>query len=466
MNVLIIDIDSFRADHVGAFGYPGNTTPNIDRLVADGVGFTRSYVANSPCMPSRAALMSGRHGIATGVETHGPLAQRMDRPENREDWAGSWTENEAEEPWWTLPEVFFQHRVRTIGVSSFPRHPAPWFYHVWHEYYQPQEPDEAMAVSWGHVRFQTPRAAAVTDLAIDALSRRDDEPFLLYAQYWDPHAPYNRSDEEIDRFRDVELPPYPTAEQIAEHRSWDTLRGARQEGIDDRTALNEMVSAYDAEIHYADRHVGRLLAFLRETDRYEETLILLVGDHGEEFGEHGLYREHWSTHDGTQRVPTVIKPPADRPAERGLRDQLVTNVDVATTIADYAGFEAPNKWQGRSLRPIVESSDATVRDALVVDHGLYTAQRAVRTDRWKLIRTYHPGMWAGVTPQWQLYDMEADPWEQEDVAAEHPDTVARLRRTMAEWAEDHREGRGDGLARVAERGPSGYNSFREQFDGV
>ena len=466
MNVLCIDVDSLRADHVGAYGYDGNTTPNIDDLIADGVAFTRGYVANSPCMPSRAALTSGRYGIANGIETHGSQSQLVDRPENRTDWAGSWTENEPDRPWWTLPELCFQNRIRTIGVSSFPRHPAPWFYHVWHEFHQPQEPAEEMTTEWGHVSFQTPRAETVTDRAIDALAGNDGEQFFLYAQYWDPHAPYNRSAADVERFRDVDLPPYPTADQIETHRTWDTLRGATQEGIESRADLDDLISAYDAEVHYADRHVGRLLDYLRATDQYDETLVVLTGDHGEEFGEHGLYREHWSTHDGTQRVPMIVKPPAATTFEPGFRDQLITNVDFAPTIADYLDLEPPERWQGQSLRPVLESAETEGREAIVVDHGLYTAQRAIRTDRWKLIRTYHPGMWDGVLPEYALFDMANDPWEQDDVADEHGDVVDELADSMDQWIDRYGTGDEDPLERVAERGPSGYNSFADEFDGI
>jgi arylsulfatase A-like enzyme len=123
-------------------------------------------------------------------------------------------------------------------------------------------------------------------------------------------------------------------------------------------------------MHYADRHVGRLLDYLRETDQYEESLIVLSGHNGEVFGEHGLYRDHWSTHDGTQRVPMVVKPPGDAPVDPGVRDHLITNVDFAPTIADYLGQAPSENWQGRSLRPIIESTAADWRHELVFDHGL------------------------------------------------------------------------------------------------
>lgn len=463
MPIICIDIDSLRADHVSAYGYHGNTTPNIDELAEDGVRFERAYVANSPCMPSRAALTSGRYGIANGVVTHGKRSQQMNRPANELDWAGSWTETEPERPWWTLPELFFQNRVETIGVSSFPRHPAPWFYHVWHTYVNPQEPPADDDGSWED--FQTPRAETVIDETIDALDQQDCEEFFTYVQLWDPHSPYKRSEEEVAAFRGVESPEYPTAEQIADHQSWDTWQSATFRSIGNRDDLDELVSNYDAEVHYADRHVGRLIDYLKTTGQYDESLIVVTADHGEEFGEHGLYREHWSTHDGTQRVPLIIKPPADTSVEQGSRDHLVTNVDISPTLADYYDLEPPERWQGQSLRPIVESVAADGREAIVLEHGLYMAQRAVRTDDWKFIRTYHAGMWEDVVPDCQLFDMTADPHEQDNLAYEHPDIVEELETVMLRWVENHRIDHEDPLRQVAREGPAGYLAFRDQFDG-
>jgi arylsulfatase A-like enzyme len=455
VNVVYIDIDSLRPDHVGSYGYDAPTTPRLDEFAEDAVRFERAYVANSPCMPSRAALLSGRHGISNGVATHGEAVQVMSSPQ----WENGWDEPSSDH--WTLPELFFKNRVRTGAISSFPRHPSPWFYHLWHEFHQPQEPDNDELEY-----FQTPRAEQVTDLATDFLDRHDDEEFLLYTQYWDPHAPYKRSDEEVDRFRGEYLPEYPTQEMIDEHGTWDAFRSAKQLGIEDRDDLDDLVSNYDAEIRYADEHVGRLLDELRERDLYDETLIVVTADHGEEFGEHGLYREHWSTHDGTQRVPLLVKPPASESVTPGARDHLVTNVDLPATLADYAGLDAPAGWQGRSLRSVVEDASADWRDSIVVDHGLYTAQRAVRTDRWKYIRTYHPGMWGGVVPEKQLFDMHADPWEQKDVADDHPEVVASLDDEMARWTHEHVGRAEDALHRVARIGPRGYQYAKDGWDGV
>ena len=479
MNVFVIDIDSLRPDHLGAYGYQKPTSPNIDEFADDAIRFDRAYVANSPCMPSRAALLSGRHGVSNGIETHGSRSQVLSSPHTWTDYGGDNALERARD-YRTLPEVFFDAGDAAIAVSSFPRHPAPWFYHLWTDFHHPREPTtggpgeptDPPALE----NFQTPRGAHVTDLAIDALDDLDRRggDGLCYVQYWDPHAPYKRSDAEVERFRDGDLPPYPTQEQIETHHDWDrwrsasdpyldhSLRHSEYETVENREALGELIAHYDAEISYVDAQIGRFLDELRDRDLYEDSLILLTADHGEEFGEHGLYREHWSTHDGTQRVPLLVKPPADAridvDAGGESRDHLVTNVDFAATIADFADLDAPAAWQGTSLRPVLEDSDADWRDRIVVDHGLYTAQRAVRTDRWKFVRTYNDGEWD--LPDRALFDMNTDPWEQENLVGEHPEVTAELEREMAVWVEAHVGEEGDELRNVARTGPAGLELYQ------
>ena len=471
MRTVYIDIDSLRADHVGVYGYDAPTTPNIDALAADGVHFERTYVAGSPCMPSRASFLTGRYPVHHGVATHGAPAQTVRSPATRNRWFAGWAEDWSGETrnalaewngesrhWLTLPELFFHDRTETCAVSSFPRHTAPFFYQLWHHFHQPQEPEGDAEY------FQTPRAADVVDQGLDFLADVGDEDCFLYLQLWDPHTPYHRSEEEVARFADIDLPPHPTADQIATHHDWD-VSSAAQLGIEDRDDLRQLLATYDAEIRYADAQVGRLLDWLRDRGRYDDTMVVVTGDHGEEFGEQGVYRQHWSAHDGTQHVPLVVKPPADAPVDVGGRDHLVTNVDVAPTLADYAGLEPPGQWQGRSLKPVIEGpvTNDEWRDAVVFDHGLYAAQRAIRTDRWKFIRTYHPGVWADVVPERALYDMSADPWEQENVLETHPEVAAELEDRMAAWVERHRGEDEDPIREVARNGPPAYLAGEEYW---
>jgi arylsulfatase A-like enzyme len=446
MRVVYIDIDTLRPDHLGAYEYEQPTSPNIDRLADDGVVFDNAYVSNSPCMASRAAWISGRYSVNNGVATHGPAGRTLSSPYHWEGFEGDLRE------YWTLPELFFNERFDTAAVSSFPRHTAPWFYHLWHEYHHPQEP-AGQEADWPLGRgFQTPRAEEVTDLGLSVLEGLGED-FFLYLQYWEPHIPYFRSDEEIERFRDPPLPPYPTKDQIESEDHYVEGTGT---DITSMEEYEEMLAHYDAEIHYADRHVGRVIDRLRETGIYDETMVVVTADHGEEFGEHAGYQTHWTAHEGTNKVPLIVKPPASTSAEPGRRSELVTNVDVAPTLADYAGLEPPAAWQGRSLRPLLAGENVSWRDRIVYEHGLFVAQRAIRTDRWKLLRTYHSGIWDDRFTDVALYDLEADPWEQTNVADDHPELVTKLRGRMTEWVEDHVGRDGDPLMAVARDGPMGY----------
>ncbi len=449
MKTLHIDIDSLRPDHMGAYGYERNTTPHIDALADDGVLFTRAYAANSPCMPSRAGTMSGRYGIHNGVATHGRQGRILNSPHMRDD-------ESYDRSWWRLPELFFNNRVQTVGISSFPRHPAPWFYQLWHEFYQPQEPNEEGAY------FQTPEASKITDIALGCLDEHLQNDLYLYVQYWNPHTPYTRSEESVAKFEDPPMPPYPTESQINDHREWDTWRSADQEDIESRADLAEVLAHYDAEVHHVDKYVGRLIKELRENEVYDDTLIIVTADHGEEFGEHGIYREHGTVSEGTQQIPLIIKPPASESVSPGSRDHLTTNVDLAPTIADYCGFEPPATWQGNSLRPVIASEDTDWRNHIILEHGLYTAQRAIRTDRWKLIRTYDSGPWKDMISDIELYDIENDQWEQTDLSNERPKIVEKLTTEMAVWAEQHVGREEDALKKVAREGPAGMAFIQDE----
>lgn len=448
MNVLLIDIDSLRPDHIGTYGYNQDTTPNIDRLASDSVVFKNAYAASSPSLPSRAAMLSGRFSVSNGIVSHGREAQNINspktmEPESLKDWSGDMKD------WRLLPELFFENRIETIGVSSEPRHPAPWTSNTFHQFYQPQEPEGIMET------HATVRGNKVADQTIEAIDSEQDN-FFLYTQFWDPHIPCKRSENEIDDFITPKLPDYLTEDQFHKHmeKDWNSPETTNLESVED---VRKLIAGYDAEINYADQQVGRIIQKLKEKEIYDETLIILTADHGEEFGEHGVYREHWSVYEGVQRIPLIVKPP--KGSEMKKIDKLVTNVDIAPTAAEYAGFETPTKWQGRSLKPLIQDQKIEWRSHLVVDHGLYTAQRAIISeDGWKFVETLHSGL--RNLPEKQLFNLEKDRCEQQNLIEEKNEKAKHLEKQMENWVKNNLGLGNDPLEELAGKGPVGYRYLK------
>lgn len=255
MRAIYIDIDSLRPDRLGCYGYHRPTSPNLDRIASMGVRFTQCYTSDSPCMPSRSATISGRFGIRNGVVTHGDtaLAQSTDVA--------------------TLPSVLRENRIPTAVVSTFGRHPSPWFYVGWEEFHDP--------LGWS---FQQTPAWKVNERALPWLEAHADEDFFLWVQYWDPHAVYDSPESLVRFMSEHPLPSGVTEEKIASHqmdRFWHSAPMMGIHGFDDYT---RMVNEYDAEVRYADYYVGQILDLLERKGILDDTLLIVAADHGEGLG--------------------------------------------------------------------------------------------------------------------------------------------------------------------------------------
>ncbi|MEI6501968.1 MAG: sulfatase-like hydrolase/transferase, partial [Armatimonadota bacterium] len=172
MRILFLDLDTLRPDHLGCYGYHRNTSPNLDWIASDGVRFTEYYCANAPCLPSRAALVSGQFGIRSGIEGHGGTAADL-RLEGRDRAFNSGFSQHS------LWEFIRASGYRTASVSPFAeRHSAWWFNAGFSEQIDPGKRGNESAEE-------------VTPLVIDWLSRNATEDnWLLHVNYWDPHTPY------------------------------------------------------------------------------------------------------------------------------------------------------------------------------------------------------------------------------------------------------------------------------------
>jgi arylsulfatase A-like enzyme len=196
--------------------------------------------------------------------------------------------------------------------------------------------------------------------------------------------------------------------------------------VKDPADRKRIVALYDEEIRYVDHWLGIFFQGLEDRGLMENTVIVLVSDHGEEFWEHGRTGHGFTNFQEVLRVPLVIYHP-DVPA--GRRDGLVRLLDVLPTVADMVGAPARKEWQGQSLFPLIKKeSETPVRFSYAeLGHIPYVS---VLNDRWKLVRKLSNKKLTGKASEDRLYDLEADPGETRDVAADHPEVYKRMVKLM------------------------------------
>jgi arylsulfatase A-like enzyme len=439
MRIVYFDLDCLRDDHLGCYGYHRDTSPNIDRLAADGVRFTHCYATNSPCVPSRAALLTGRFGYNNGIV--GNTTDPVRYPES----LGRRARDRQ------MPMVMRHLRangLRPVSFSNFgDRHEAWWFHSGWDEHH-------LINLRRG---FET--ADEVSGVVLPWLERHGSEDdCFLHLHYWDVHFPYRSPDmpKLMERFADEPPPDWPDAETIRRHyerhygpRSardlWGTDNWWRDQcpwmptEIANRDDFKRLIDGYDATIRLVDEHIGRVLSLLDRQGVLEETAVIVSGDHGDTFGETGLYMDHYTAAEPVLRRPLIVRwPGVTRPS---VCDALLYQLDLAPTLCELLGIEVPALWDGASFAAALRGEEFTGRDHLVLDHGLATVQRAVRTRHRLFVRTLCPGLYRIDEPCW-LFDMEADPHMTRNLVGEEPDEVRRCDHFILEWKaeQDRRHG--------------------------
>ncbi len=431
MRFLYLDVDTLRADHLGCYGYHRDTTPNIDALAAQGVRFEHCHASDTPCLPSRSALISGRFGIRNGAVNHGgvtaePFPDGRDRGFQTELAATSWT------------AAMRRLGMHTTTISSFgERHSAYHWYAGFNEVH-----------NVGGCGME--RAEEITTLALDWLRRNGRaEDWFLHVHMWDPHTPYRTPESFGNPFADSPLPAWYSESVRAEHWGRPGPHSAQEVcGFDDaddgsfplqprRIAsmgdARRLFDGYDCGVRYADHHCGLILDELAALGVLDDTAIMVSGDHGETLGELGVYADHQTADELTTRLPLVLRWPGLDGAD-AVQHGLHYQIDVAATVLDLLGAGTPPGWDGVSVASSLRRGAAAGRDHLVLSQAAWCTQRAVRWDRWLCIRTYGDAFHG--FPETMLFDVVADPHEQTDLAAQRPDLVAFAEQRIAEWRAD------------------------------
>lgn len=352
-HVLIVTLDTLRADRVGAYGYQGARTPTLDALAARGARFAAATTTVPLTLPAHTSLFTGAfpggHGVRDNTGFH------------------------VEDSVTTLAEVLKGRGYRTGGfVGAFVLDSRWGIAQGFDEYFD--DFDLSEDVGPGLDAIQRP-GNQVVDRALAWLGQEDSRPFFAWVHLYDAHAPYDA--------------PADVAAQFP------------------RTRLG----AYDAEIAFADRQVGRLIDALRAAGTLEHTLVVVLADHGEQLGEHGEQQHGFFVYDAAVQIPLIMAGPGVAP--RVITDQ-VRIVDVMPTVLDLSGIEAPAAVQGATLRPALDGQPV---DLLALSETWYPRYHygwseltAVRDGQFKFIAAPRP----------ELYDLSKDPKEEHNLAEADP----------------------------------------------
>ena len=386
-DVILVVIDTWRWDSLGANGSPRpSITPNLDRLAADGVRFSRCFTSSPWTGSSVGTMVTGQlptvHGVYGRFIEVGSLRPSVP----------------------TLAEILSGGGYRTLAVANGFFVSPDFGFDRGYRFY------DFDASSNRKIR----RAGPSVDAALRHVREaRNEGPVFLMLHVFDPHLAYDPP----KSWQRSYTPDY--------HGMFADL-GSMRSGKFDPSAeeLAYIRGLYDAEVSYTDQQLGRFFAELDRVLRGRERLILVTADHGEEFGEHGGWEHGQSMYRELVQVPLIVVPPASRPPARRVVDAQVRMQDVLPTVLDAVGLAPPEGQPGRSLFPWFE--DSPVDDDLPAyserEH-LGAPSVALRDGEHALILWLDDG-------RMELYDQIADPAETKDLAARHPDLVRSLRERL------------------------------------
>ncbi len=350
-NIILITLDTTRADRMGFLGSERGLTPNLDALAKQSVVFTRAYAQVPLTTPSHAAMLTGTYPQYSHVEDLGaPLGVNL--------------------PY--LPDLLHKRGYRTgafIGayILDPKSHVAPGFDRGFDFFAAPFHERKP-----GEDRYKSVerRAEDVANQALGWISRHQKGPFFAWLHFYDAHDPYD--------------PPPPFKERYA-------------------------AAPYDGEIAYTDAVVGDLLGVLKRHGLYDNVVIAIVADHGEAFGEHGEERHGMFLYDETIHVPMLVKLPGGKSAGKRVESRVAL-VDVAPTLLEAAGAPVAKDMQGKSLVPLMNGTKASAGEGRSSDRPIYSeTDYAHRSFGWSELRSWRGGKYLYVqAPKRELYDQSSD----------------------------------------------------------
>jgi arylsulfatase A-like enzyme len=444
-NILFVMSDDHAAHAIGAYGSRINRTPHMDRLAESGVRLTNCHCTNSICTPSRATILTGQYGHVTGVREWQTLDNR--RPIQLQKLLRAAGYTTALFGKWHLghglAENVWSDDARTpdavpcdpAGFDDWATLPGQGLYH-----------DPKFYTPTGERVVEGYASDVITDLALEWLGETRDtvKPFFLCVHHKAPHRPWLPGDRYMHLYENETIPPPPTFDDdyatrpaaaearmrvlgdlIHEDVKADPPQGLSRAELKD-WYYQRYIKDYLRCVASVDASVGRLLDYLDEAGLSDQTIVIYTSDQGFFLGDHGWYDKRF-IYEHSLRMPFLMRVPGEVPAG-SVRDELLTNLDFAPTLLDYAGVAVPDEMQGTSGRAMLRGEALpdwqTAFYYRYWDHGGHNvcAHYGVRTVTHKLIYFYTPRRTmrgeAGeprIDPYWELFDLAKDPDELRNV---------------------------------------------------
>lgn len=431
-NIVLVITDQQRFDTIAAAGFDYMLTPNLDRLVREGVCFDRMFVTAPSCAPSRASLFTGLYPHTTGVFR------------NDEPWTHTWVRQLAEAGYRTVnvgkmhtspfEQSFGFHERHVVENKDRANPKLPYFLDNWDKAIWTRGFEKPSRITYRRRDdYHTSLGAFVWDIPADLHSDnfvpglachwidtwRGAGPFFLEVGIPGPHPPYDPTQDAIDLYagRDLPMPigdqadfdsqPTPLKKLRLQHLTHDHDAVVHLEHPTPEQLQRQRLF-YCANVTMIDAQVGHIMQALERRGVLDDTVIIFTSDHGDCLNDHG-HSQKWTMYEQSVRVPAIVWGPGRVASGRRVAD-LVSLFDFGPTILELAGIEAPRWMEARTLMPYLHGVAADAREHVFAEHArdviLHGTEfmTMIRNHEWKLVHFVD-------TPEGQLFDMQADPQE-------------------------------------------------------
>lgn len=399
-NIVLITIDTLRADHLSCYGYNRETSPHIDKIAEKGILFKNVIAPSSWTAPSMVSLFTSTYPVNHGV-TYG-LNWRRKKEYSQDVFSKKLT---------TIPEVLKKMGYTTFGVSS--NHNLT--------------KDLGFARGFDYFRYlDFPSASEIQEFVYswEDIIKKSGK-YFLWIHYMDPHHPYHARSPWIADYAPQSL----TRTLNFSDKSSGELNRLIPTFKSNPQQLSNLIALYDSEINYVDSHIGELI---QKFDLERNTVLIITSDHGEEFLEHGLIGHAWNLYQETIHIPLIIKLPYS--SEKQLVDKSINLIDIMPTILDILDIEPPEQTVGTSalekegllffLERMFMGNGESEYSFAELDKLLNL--KAVITPQWKYIYDYDK-------KTEQLYNIKSDPGEFTNLADKEPDRCTKFKKDLLSW---------------------------------